>query len=378
MSGSGREFEARRGFLRVAAGAAAAAVGPVAGRAQGLPGATPFGTEIIVRTVRNLRRPADVAALVGLAAASHVAVINVAAKQDEDDEVPSGTVFYDSAIAPRAPGWERFDALGEMVKVAHRQGLKVRAWVPQFHDQVAVGRNAAWQMQAAVDGKVTPFVGSDRKEYFINPLDAGAQAYQRSIVDEIARRYAVDGIVLDWVRFDDFNMDLGPDTRARYRALFGIDPLAIDFKTESDARRQWNAWRTGEIGAYVQSVRRTLDVARPGIELGMYILPPEFVEVGQDVAAFAGALNFVSPMAYFRDWGYEPSWVYRSVMPTSVAKAGRAAVIPVLDEDWTDAAYREIIPHIRRDFPAVTTLSWFVYGHWTEGAFRRIDRLHHW
>ena len=157
-----------------------------------------------------------------------------------------------------------------------------------------------------------------------------------------------------------------------------IDPLSIDFKIESDARRQWNAWRTGEIGAYVQSVRRTLDVARPGIELGMYILPPEFVEVGQDVAAFAGALNFVSPMAYFRDWGYEPSWVYRSVMPTSVAKAGRAAVIPVLDEDWTDAAYREIIPHIRRDFPAVTTLSWFVYGHWTEGAFRRIDRLHHW
>jgi hypothetical protein len=61
-----------------------------------------------------------------------------------------------------------------------------------------------------------------------------------------------------------------------------------------------------------------------------------------------------------------------------VAKAAGARVIPVLDEDWTDAAYREIIPHLRRDFRAIDTLSWFVYGRWTEGIFQRIDRLRRW
>ena len=367
----------RRHLLRHIAGLSAAAAVPGSHPAWSQPAAAPFGTEIIVRTVRNLRSAAEVAKLVNLAADSNVGVINIAAKQDEDDEVSSGTVFFASRLAPRAPGWERFDALQETIRVAKARGIRVRAWLPQFHDQVAVRRNPGWQMQAAVDGKAVPFTGSGRKEYFVNPLDAEVQAYQRAIVDEIVRKYAVDGIVLDWLRFDDFNMDVGPGTRARYRAQFGTDPLDIDFKTESEQRRRWNGWRTGEIAAYVRSIRQTLDAARPGLELGAYILPPEFVEVGQDAETFAGLVNFLSPMAYFRDWGYEPAWVHRNVVPSTVAKAGRAAIIPVLDEDWTDAAYREIIPRIRQDFPAIRTLSWFVYGRWTEGQFRRIDRLHH-
>lgn len=378
MSGADAMLPARRRFLRGLTGAGVAVLMPTGSPALGQTAVVPYRTEIIVRTVRSLRNAGEVTKLVELAAASNVEVINIAAKQDEDYEVPSGTVFYASRIAPRAHGWEAFDALKETVRVAHKRGLKVRAWVPQFHDQVAARRNPAWQMQAAVDGKVAPFSGRDRKEYFVNPLNAEVQAYQRSIVDEIVRRYDVDGIVLDWVRFDDYNMDLGPETRARYRERFGVDPLDIDFKTDSAARQQWNGWRTDAIGAYVRSVRQTMDAGRPGLELGVYILPPEFVEVGQDAAAFAAYVNFLSPMAYFRDWGYEPAWVHRSVLPLTAAKAGRAAIIPVLDEDWTDASYKEIIPRIRTNFPAITTLSWFAYGRWTEGAFRRIDRLRDW
>ncbi|MCA0305165.1 MAG: family 10 glycosylhydrolase [Proteobacteria bacterium] len=363
-----------RRFLAGLAGAALAAPGV----APAQPAPRPYRTEIVVRTARNLRTPAEVASLVEHAAATSVAVINVAAKQDEDDEVPSGTVFFHSHLAPRAPGWERFDALAETVRVAHRHGIKVRAWVPQFHDQAAARRHPAWQMQAAVDGKPVPFEGKKNKEYFVNPLDPEVQDYQRAIVAEIARGYAVDGIVLDWLRFDDFNMDVGPGTRARYRAHAGIDPLAIDFATDNPARRAWNAWRAAALGDYVRGIRGLLDATRPGLELGFYILPPEFVELAQDAATFAGAVDFLSPLAYFRDWGYAPRWVYRNVIPDTVAKAGRARVIPVLDEDWTDAAYREIIPHLRRDFPAIDTLSWFVYGRWNEGVLRRIDLLRRW
>jgi hypothetical protein len=52
-------------------------------------------------------------------------LINLAAKQDEDDEIASGYVFYASCIAPRALGFETFDALGETVREAHRHGLKI-------------------------------------------------------------------------------------------------------------------------------------------------------------------------------------------------------------------------------------------------------------
>ena len=46
---------------------------------------------------------------------------------------------------------------------------------------------------------------------------------------EIAKNYEVDGIVIDWVRFDDYNMDLGNETRTQFRAATGIDPIDIDF-----------------------------------------------------------------------------------------------------------------------------------------------------
>ncbi|MBX9946264.1 MAG: family 10 glycosylhydrolase [Reyranella sp.] len=353
--------------------ATAAAPSWTAARAQSAVSA--YRTEIIVRAVRNLRTPADVRTLVERAAHHRVSVINVAAKQDEDDEIASGLVFYASAIAPRAPGYESFDVLAETIGAAHRLGMKVRAWVPQFHDQIAARQNPSWQMQAAVDGKAVPFTGNGRREFFVNPLDAGVQAYERSIVAEIARGYAVDGIVLDWVRFDDYNMDVGPATRARFEAAFGFDPLAIDFKADTPQRRQWNAWRTAGIAAYMRGVREALDAARPGLVLGAYILPPEFVEVGQDAALFAGDVSFLSPMAYYNDWGFAPDWTVDRLLPQTLAKAGQAEVIPVLDEDWSDTAYRETASRMRRDFSGISPLSWFAYGQWTEASFRRLDRL---
>ena len=136
----------RRAFL---AGAGAALAMPAAARVA-------FKTEIIVRTVVNLRSRADVAALVAMAAQHGVSTINLATKQDEDDEIPSGSVFYASRIAPRAPGYETFDALSETTREAHRRGLRVRAWMPQFRDQLAANFHPDWRMHALKGGRFFP------------------------------------------------------------------------------------------------------------------------------------------------------------------------------------------------------------------------------
>ena len=355
----------RRAFL---AGAGVALALPAAARLA-------FKTEIIVRTVANLRGPADVAALVALAAQYGVSTINLAAKQDEDDEIPSGLVFYASRMAPHAPGYETFDALGETIREAHRRGLKVRAWMPQFHDQMAARVHPTWRMHALVDGRVVPYAGRDRKEFFLNPLNPAARDYQRLLVEEIARNYEVDGIVIDWVRFDDYNMDLGDETRARFKVSAGFDPIDIDFSKDSPRRRQWNAWRAAQIADHVRRLRAALDAIKPGLELGAYILPPEFFEVAQDAAQFSGSVAFLSPMAYYKDWGLPPSWIVRTLLPQTVEKGGPAAIIPVFDEDLTDLASREVLPEIARTWPDITTIAWFFYGKWTTAALQRIDRL---
>ncbi|NGZ76520.1 family 10 glycosylhydrolase [Saccharibacillus alkalitolerans] len=344
----------------------------------------PFETEVIVRTVNQFKDKEDVRNFVELAERHGVDVISMNVKQDEDDEVPSGSVFYRSRIAPIAEGYEDFDALREVVAQAHAVGIKVNAWIPQFHDQQAFLRNEDWQMQALKGGVRMPFTGSNGSEYFVNPLHHEVQQYERSLIREVVENYAVDGVVLDWIRFDDYNMDVSDYTIAKFKAQFGYSPLDIDFDKESARRKQWNEWRTEQIGRYVGDVRQDISrSSRPGARLGVYVLPPQFAEVGQDAAKFKQHVDFVAPMAYFDDWGYDSEWVYGD--DSGILKDVRdrlegtpARIVPTLDQDWTDDEYREIYGGIRQNYPDVERLSFFAYGAWTEDELADIDKRTGW
>lgn len=344
----------------------------------------PFETEVIVRTVNQFKDKDDVRSFIDSAERSGVDVISMNVKQDEDDEVPSGQVFYASKIAPIAEGYEDFDALREVVAQAHAAGIKVNAWIPQFHDQEAFLRNQDWQMQALVNGKRVPFKGSNGSEYFVNPLNRDVQQYERSIIREVAENYSVDGVVLDWIRFDDYNMDVSDGTIADYRAKFGYSPLDIDFGKDSAKRKQWNEWRTDRLGQYVSDVRRDLrSSTRPNVQLGVYVLPPEFAEVGQNIAKFKSSVDFIAPMAYFDDWGHDSEWVYgdKSGILKDVRdrlKGTKTKIVPTLDQDWTDETYQEIYGGIRRNYPDVERLSFFAYGAWTEDDLAAIDERTGW
>ncbi len=340
------------------------------------PAAAPWGIELIVRTGENFRQAEDVARFVEQAAAHHVAVIDLLVKQDEDAAVPSGRVYYASTLAPVAAGYERFDVLQAMLDAAHAKGIRVRAWMPQFHDQVAAKAHPAWAMQAKVQGVAQPYTGAKQTEYFVNPLSPEVQAYELALVRELLSHYPVDGLMLDWIRFDNFNMDVGPGTRQAYQAATGVDPLTLDFSQPGPALERWNAFRTDGLAAYVAQVRAALPAGR---DLGVYILPPEFVEVGQDAAKFSAQTDLLSPMCYFRDWGYPVAWVWQSCLASTAQKAahgaGPAAIVPAMDTGLTDAQYAQILGHLRSDAPAIRNIAWFHHGTWSEALMAHIEQL---
>lgn len=344
----------------------------------------PFETEVIVRTVNQFKNLADVQNFIALSTTYGVDVISMNVKQDEDDEVPSGSVFYQSDIAPIAQGYQNFDALQAVITAAHAAGIKVHAWIPQFHDQQAFLAHDEWQMQALVDGVQTPFTGSNGNEYFVNPVHHEVQQYERSIIQEVIGNYDVDGVVLDWIRFDNYNMDVSDYTVAKYQAQFGYSPLSIDFDTDSPQRQQWNEWRTEQIGQYVGDIREDISQsADPDVPLSVYILPPEFTEVGQNVAKFKDEIDFVAPMAYFDDWEFNSDWVYSTsygiLKDTSDRISGsNVDIVATLDNDWTDDQYQEVYKGIRENYPGVKRLSFFAYGAWPEEELANIHERETW
>ncbi len=335
----------------------------------------PFSTEIVVRTAENFRTETDVTAFVKLCSRHHVTVISLLVKQDEDSQIPSGRVYFHSKIAQIAPGYQEFDVLQSMLNLAHPLGIQVRAWVPQFHDQSAVLTHPEWQMMAFEKGEVVPYTGSGNKEIFANPLDPQVQQYELDILMEIAANYPVDGITLDWLRFDNYNMDVSYTTSKIFQSQTGISPLTIDFTRDGPERIQWNKFRTDGIANYAGRVRASLPASLP---IGVFILPPEFEEVAQDAGKFNVSVNFLAPMCYFRDWDFPIDWVWNNCMANTANKAAGKAILPTMDSGLSDQQYRQILSHIRDEYPQVSMLSWFHHGQWTENMLERIALMRTW
>ena len=217
-----------------------------------------------------------------------------------------------------------------------------------------------------------PYTGSRQKEYFVNPLHPDVQAYELSLIKEVTSKYKVQGVMLDWIRFDNYNMDLSDWTRQQFQKLHQTDPLTLDFSTPGAALSQWNEYRTLGVAKYVRQVRADVPAS---MRLGVYILPPEFLEVAQDASKFNSVVQSLGPMCYFNDWQFPIEWFWSSCLSSTVANAGKAEIVPAMDSKLTDAQYAQIFTRMRADYPQIKTISWFYHGKWTPELMARIAQL---
>ena len=337
----------------------------------------PLQIELVVRTVNNFFSPQDVVVFFNRAQRANVKVVYLNIKQDEDDERPSGHVYYASSIAPIAAGYEKFDVLAAAITEAHRRNIKVVAWMPQFHDQAAAKAHPHWQMMAKELGQSVPFQGKGRLEYFVNPLHPELQAYQLSLIAEVVKNYDVDGIALDWLRFDDYHMDTSPFTRALAVQELGLDPMDIDFSQPSAGRERWNLWRSQKIADYTRQVRSTIQQIKPQVTLSAFVLPPEFTEVGQNLRLISPYLDQVLPMAYFEDWQFPHAWVTDRLMSdVSRLKADRTIIKPTLDGRGTTEQNVLILKSLQKKDPHVQAIIWFSAFYWRPQVMERIVKIH--
>lgn len=186
------------------------------------------------------------------------------------------TVAYPSSLEP----WSReygfadpgFDPLAIAVREAHENGLRIEAWCnvmpawkgrkpPPMKDHLYHAR-PEWFLYD-VRGRRQPLCD----EYVIlNPCNPYARRHIVAVLEEIATKYPVDGIHLDYVRYawdteanarDRYPRD--PDTLALYRDQTGKQP--------DDDPRAWDHWRANQLTRLVADIRDMLDARRPDAAL---------------------------------------------------------------------------------------------------------------
>ncbi|WP_333464429.1 family 10 glycosylhydrolase, partial [Microcoleus sp. herbarium7] len=191
--------------------------------------------------------------------------------------------IYPSRVAPQqnplVKGWDPLEAA---VKLAHARGMELHAWVWIF---AAANRrhNAILNQSADYPGPVLTahpdwamFDGRGRlfdvnnKKAFFDPANPEVRNYLMSLLDEIATRYKVDGIQLDYIRypFQDPSVNqtygYGRAGRQQFQAQTGVDPINVRV-SDRVLWQKWTDFRIQQIDSFVATVSQRLRAQRPNL-----------------------------------------------------------------------------------------------------------------
>lgn len=231
--------------------------------------------------------------------------------------------YYASDVLPRTPdpGVEAgLDVLAELIAQARPAGLEVHAWIavaPTWHQAYNdLPRPAGWlpadhgEHAPEAQRWVTRTVDGQWTDY-LDPGLPEVRAHVTSVVAELAARYPVDGIHLDYVRYSSAAHGYHPRALARYQAETGASG------TPAPADHAWSAWRRQQTRDIVVGARDAIAATGRDITLSAAVItwqdgptagrPFEatraYNDTLQDWAGWArdGLLDAVLPMNYFRD-----------------------------------------------------------------------------
>jgi uncharacterized lipoprotein YddW (UPF0748 family) len=260
-----------------------------------------------------------------------------------------GDAYYSGTIEPRAAelaGKPSFDPLAVVLEQAHAAGLKVHAWVavnlvsssvslPASRDHVIyrapewlmVPRELAAEMKK-IDLRSPAYVGrlarwtrahtSIVEGLYTSPLHPAAQDHTAAVIGEIAAKYAVDGVHLDYVRFPNDDFDYSPAAMDQFKAAIR-SALTDQEKREAASREaldpaaypnlfpdRWNDFRRSRLTSLVTKIRTAVKTARPATIVSAAVVPDAQMAFDERLQDWRGwidqsLLDVICPMAYTAD-----------------------------------------------------------------------------
>lgn len=259
---------------------------------------------------------------------------------------------------PDASGRWTFDPLRFLVEQAHLRNLQVHAFtiVGTVWNQLAAPRDEnhvflqhIWDRQAGA-----PYAASDRRQWATRALshnlagttfdgqrfgaewyvDLGhpdAAAYTIDVLTHLVRRYDVDGIHLDRIRYPEAPIDGGKAINVGYNAASVARFNAVHGRSgdPSPGDAAWQQWRRDQVTAFVRRLYLTVKSIRPQTTVSAALIC-----FGAGPAASGGFSNTEPYWRVFQDWeGWAREGILDLVVPMNYKRESSAAQAVQFD-DW--------------------------------------------
>jgi uncharacterized lipoprotein YddW (UPF0748 family) len=260
-----------------------------------------------------------------------------------------GDAYYAGTLEPRASELAAkpdFDPLATVIEQAHAKGLKVHAWVavnlvsssvslPASRDHVVyrapewlmVPRELAAEMKK-IDLRSPAYLGrlarwtraqsSKVEGLYTSPLHPAAQDHTAAVLGEIAGKYAVDGVHLDYIRYpnDDFDYSAAAMEQFKLAVLRDLTETERRDAAEREALdpaaypnlfpERWSEFRRARLTSLVIKIRTAVKTARPDAVFSAAVLPDAQEAFDRRLQDWRGwldrsLLDVLCPMAYTSD-----------------------------------------------------------------------------
>jgi len=211
-----------------------------------------------------------------------------------------GVAHYASDVLPRSDTFRaRGDQLAQCVAACHRHGVQVHAWKVNWNLGRRAPRDFVDRLRA--EGRLQTSDGGKEVAWLCPSHPANLRLETEAML-EMVRKYDVDGIMFDYIRYRDAHVCFCDGCRTRFQHDTGQQianwPTEV---TSGRLRDAYRSWRCDQITRLVRAVSRDAHALKPYVRVSAAVFsryPSCRAQVGQDWVAWVreGLLDFVIPM----------------------------------------------------------------------------------
>jgi len=211
-----------------------------------------------------------------------------------------GDAFYNSKIIKKNTAIDTsFDPLEYSLKLGHSLDLEIHAWVNCYilwssnsspKDKTHIfNTNPLW-MEVDIYGKsdsridLTTPKSPTWEGIYLSPMNHEVNQYLREIIREIYEKYDIDGIHLDYIRYQDEFYGFHRSGRKEFDLLFGVDPLDISRgvistrygweQTYVDSiKMQWDEFKQQKITELLEFINEDINLLDKNIAVSAAVKP---------------------------------------------------------------------------------------------------------